>query len=401
MKQYTSSEKIQKAKLKLMSDFVFYGHIFFKLNVHEDPDCPTAWTDGVSLGYNPDFLGALSLDEIVGVFVHEIMHVINRHPLRMALDIRYREQHIRWNQAADYSINPEIVNTGGMALPAGCLVDMDRWPDELAEIIFEQLPEQKNDDGSDSTMGSGPLDSDVRPYPSQDKAELDAAENEVKQWVNSGAIKAQGVGQMTSYLRDKINKLTKVSIDWLTELSDLCEQITADDYSWSKPNRRYIQQGLYLPIMEGRSLQDLMVFVDTSGSLSTSQLEQIMTEIQGIVMVFKLRVVVVYYDTQYRGCEIFDVDDVLSPNWALHIKGRGGTNFEAAWDVLDRIDDIEPAGIVFFTDCETSSWPAADPCIPVIWAHMPSLSNSYCTSYLEYMPKHYGRTIKVPVFNKK
>ena len=63
----------------------------------EDPTCDTAWTDGVSLGYNPSYVESLSLDETKGLCVHEVGHCAMGHPWREG-----GRDHFRWNQACDY-----------------------------------------------------------------------------------------------------------------------------------------------------------------------------------------------------------------------------------------------------------------------------------------------------------
>ena len=39
------------------------------------------------------------------------------------------------------------------------------------------------------------------------------------------------------------------------------------DYSWSFPNRRFIDGGLYLPSIRSEGMDTIAVIIDTSGSL--------------------------------------------------------------------------------------------------------------------------------------
>jgi predicted metal-dependent peptidase len=144
----------------------------------------------------------------------------------------------------------------------------------------------------------------------------------------------------------------------------------------------------------------MIFFVDSSGSLTDRQLEQMMAEIRVIIEQFHIRVIVVYWDTGFKAVEIFDESDVLAPDWGLHVKGGGGTDFT---DVLDWMDenladlDVDPKAVIFFTDMECRRYPVdSEPDLPWIWAHVPSGSN-FETGYLQYKPD-WGRYIKIPIF---
>ncbi len=57
---------------------------------------------------------------------------------------------------------------------------------------------------------------------------------------------------------------------------------TPSDYRWTPPNRRYIASGLYLPSVERRGLGEIVIAVDTSGSIGKRELEQFAGEISAI-----------------------------------------------------------------------------------------------------------------------
>ena len=181
---------------------------------------------------------------------------------------------------------------------------------------------------------------------------------------------------------------------WSDELQLMTECMSKDDYTFSRPNTRYMQQGMYLPSMHGQHMPDLLFYVDTSGSLDDDQLAQIMAEARSIIEQFNVRVIVVYWNTKYVYHEEFLPEDILDPDFSLDASGHGGTNFTEVWSWIDEQDDIVPEGIVFFTDIETSNWPVNDPGVPVIWAQV-SNSGSYSDSYHKYMPD-YGSRVKIP-----
>ena len=399
MKDFDPREAIDDARMDFVLSFPFFGSVFLRLNVHEDPNCKTAWTDGVSIGYNVDFLSTKTHSQIMGVFAHECLHVMLKHHLRMLEEPRFKDNPKKWNRACDYAINPSVISTKGLELPDGCLYD-SRWLDALADHIFDQLPDQAGDEGD---MG------EVRPFPGKgDKkdgkkptpAEIDQAKQEVDQWVRAAAFKAQGVDKMDGTAKGIVKKATASTVMWTDELVFLMEEITRDDYSFSRPNPRYMDNRVYMPVLDGRRTSDLIFFVDMSGSLSTDQLEKIMGEIRSIITDFDIRVIVVYWNTRYQGHEIFDASDVLDPDWVLSTSSSGGTNFNDCWDKLDELveeEDIDPKGLIFFSDLECRYYPNSDPDMPVIWCHTPDSYGNFNESYLSYLPE-YGRRVLIPVY---
>jgi predicted metal-dependent peptidase len=404
---FTDEEKILNARLALVTDFPFFGSVFFRLAIVEDFDCPTAWTDGVSLGYNPDYLASLSHRCILGLFIHEILHIVCKHHLREELSPHLKEQHSKFNRAADYAINPMIENTDGAEIGDGWLLDMTKWADSLAEDIFNQLPDDPADDkckGGGKAGDGLPGDTmpgqvgEVRPYKQGKATPAEKAQkaNEVDQWVRAAGMKAQGMGRFTDETKRMINKVVAPSVYWGDELQHLCEEITRDDYTWARPNMRFVQQGVYLPSLHDSAMPDLLFYVDVSGSLNDEQLAQIMAEIRIIISTYNVRVIVVYWNTQYVHHEEFMPEDVLSPEFSLDARGGGGTGFYKVWDWIDEQDEIDPKGIVFFTDCETSEWPTEEPECPVVWAQVAGFHGSYINSDTHLMPD-YGVHVKIPM----
>ena len=404
MRIFTPAEKVANARMSLALEYPFYGSIFFRLNIVEDPTCPTAWVDGTTLGYNLKWLSQWNHNQIIGVFCHEIIHVIYKHHLREELSPRFKEKHHKFNRAADYALNPAVIREPGMDLPPGCLLDLKRWSDELAEVIFGQLDDEDDNDslyggkGNPAGVGPGTMPGEVRPFKKgkASPAEKAIEGNKVDQWVRAAAMKAQGMGKMDGHTSRMIKQVVTPTVKWEDELQMMVESMCKDDYTWSRPNNRFTQQGMYLPSMHGQTMPDMIFFVDTSGSLNERQLAHIMAEVRRVIDQFRVRVIVVYWDTAYRYHEEFLPEDVLDPSWTLNAKGHGGTGFRKCWEWMDENqDDIDPAGIIFFTDCETDEWPMDDPGIPVIWCQVPSDNGRYIDSYIGSMPK-YGSHVKIP-----
>lgn len=424
MKQFTPAQKIEQARLVLVTEFPFYGSVFLRMNIVEDPSCPTAWTDGVSIGYNVEWLGKWTVPQILGVLAHEILHIMLKHHLREKCDSRYTASHNKWNKACDYALNPMVKHTPGMELPDGVMLDEAKYGDSLAEHIFALLPDEpvcpdcggSGDKGNpQGGKGGNPPEpcpchegmiGEVRPLPGKDgkgnagHAEKDAASNEIDQWVNAAGLKAHNAGRLGGREQALIKRIMAPVVNWQDELQFICEEITRDDYTWKMPNRRYMQQGVYLPSMYGTRTVDMLFFIDTSGSLDAAQLAQIMAEVRTIISTFHIRVIIVYWDTGFRDIEIFDENDILDPGWGLNVQGRGGTDFTSVLDWMDEnLDELEitPEAVVFFTDLECRNYPNHEPDLPWVWAQVPDCSGMFEHRYLQYKPD-WGSHVTVPIF---
>jgi predicted metal-dependent peptidase len=336
-------------------------------------------------------------EQIIGVFVHEILHVVLKHHLRQELNPIYKENHKKFNRAADYALNPSVLRCPGLDLPPNVCLNLDRWPDNLLEEIYNDLPDEDFDNLKGGDTGTSEDIGEVRPF--QDgkatPAEKDAASQEVDQWVSAAGMKAEGVGAMNDDTKGFIKKVLTPTVYWEDELQMMIEDMCKSDYTWKRPNTRYMQQGMYLPSMFGTKMPDLVFFVDRSGSLTDEHLAQIMAESRSIIEQFRVRVIVVYWNTQYTHHEEFLPDDILEHDWCLNVTSGGGTNFHGCWDWLDEQDEIDPEGIVFFTDFECQDWPQNDPGVPVIWAQVPDYHGQYTRSYDSYVPE-YGSRVIIP-----
>lgn len=399
----TPEEKIASARLDLAINNPFYGSVFLRMSLFENYDIPTAATDGNMIMYNPNYVGALPHKIIIGVFIHECLHVINKHHLRAAASLEYQVNHEMFNYACDYAINPVIKKSPGMDIKDTWLYE-PCWDDELAEYIFEQL---KKDAKKKLIAGAGEGPGEVLPWPGEPgskskptAADIDQKTQEVDQWVRAAAFKAQGAGKMNGDALTVVRSTVESTTSWVDELRIMAEDITREDYTWTRPNVRYMQQGVYLPSMKGSKPVDMLFFVDVSGSLDTTQLTQIASEIQEIVGSFNIRVIVVYWSTEFKGMEMFDASDVMDPDFKLTAKGRGGTRFGDCWEWLHDHEaefDIDPKAIIFFSDLECSNYPSDDPGMPVLWAQVPEYDNSFQTHYLQYLPD-YGSHVRVPIY---
>lgn len=394
-------DRIVRARANLILDAPFFGVLATRLELREDATCRDMWTDGKHIGYNPRYVAGLMDVELKGLVAHLVMHVAMGHPWRMA----WRDPHL-WDIATDEAIYP-ILMACGMRLPAGSIIS-HRPQAMCAEMIYAELQKEaenqhptddaaqsdastgnppqsggvgnarapsnseseSGDDAEqepeDGTTDSGSTDSgeyaprapgEVRPAPDE------ASEEEWAAHVQSAALQA---GSLPGALERFLESVRPVDSDWKSRLWNLVEAASApEDTTWSKPNRRWLHQGLYMPSRESSALRCLVFARDTSASIPNEYLAAANSELQAIVDQLQPQsVLVVDCDAEVQ--DVIEVEDGVLPDCLLKAKGGGGTRFEPVFEWLKQ-EGVEPSCVVYMTDLE-GSFGNEPPEYPVIWA---------------------------------
>ena len=150
-------------------------------------------------------------------------------------------------------------------------------------------------------------------------------------------------------------------MNWREALRRFLASHARNDYSWSPPNRRYVHQGLYLPGLRSEELGDVVLAVDTSGSVGRrKELECFGAEAQAILEAFDCTLTVLYHDSQVQRWTSSDGLLVLEP------AGGGGTSHVCVFDWIDG-HGVQPSCVVCMTDLDTE-FPDHLPAVPVLWA---------------------------------
>ncbi len=363
-------QRVQRARTTLLLDQPFFGVLALRLTLQDDPTCDTAWTDGTTIAFSPKFVDTLSADELTAVLAHEVMHCAAGHPWRRdARDMK------PWNVACDYAIN-HVLTSAGFRLPS-CALQDPQYAGRWAEWIYDRLPQQQTgQDGSDpggsgSGQGTGTPGTGQggTPDPSQLGEVRDApadtpgtSEIEWQEITKQATQLAKGQGKLPGGMQREIDQMTAQRVDWRSLLRRYVQEITRADYSWSRPNVRYLASGLFLPALHSIACGRIVVAVDTSGSIDQVLLAQFATELQAIVAeVEPSSVDVIYCDTHVHRVETFDRGDLVT----LNAVGGGGTRFAPVFDKVAEGDD--PAVLIYLTDLD-GSFPQDTPDYPVIWA---------------------------------
>jgi len=347
----TPDRKITKARAALICDQPFFGTLALRLGTVEDPACDTAWTDGVVLGYNPDYINTLPMGQLTGLVAHEVMHLALGHHTRQGK----RETHA-WNVAADYAINQMLMECG-FEMPVN-LLQSAAYKGKSAEAIYDLLG---------GTANGQACPGEVRPMPGKPApAELKLEQQAWKVAVTQATQQAKAMGKLPGCGFERaVKEALFPKVDWRAVLREFMDTAVRSDYCWMRPNPRYLSQGVYLPGLAGKDAGLIAVAIDTSGSVSEEQLEQFSAEVSAMLEEFNTTVEVIYADDQVQGHETFTQADLPL---TLKLKGGGGTDFRPAFELLES-RSIMPCCMVYLTDLYCSLYPEKVPDYPVLWVN--------------------------------
>ena len=93
---------------------------------------------------------------------------------------------------------------------------------------------------------------------------------------------AKAQGKAPGAVEETIRDAHRSTLDWRSLLRRYMTDAAARDYSWSVPNRRFIDSGLYLPSIRSEGMGTLAVIIDTSGSVDTDALAAFWTEVRTV-----------------------------------------------------------------------------------------------------------------------
>lgn len=395
-----------KTHMVLEPTQAFWATLMLRLDSKADWSSKTMWTDGVSMGFNPLFIKWL-FDKygqadgeraLTFCIAHEVLHCAMQHMVR-----RNDRDHNLFNVACDYAVNL-VLEDAGFFLLEDILID-EKYRGMNAEEIYSRLQQEmkqnKKKDGKGQRQGGqggdkdGDGDSDgksqqqkemekkaqfgeVRDHPGdqgQDGGKskgkkLSQAEKQriANDWAvavgNAAKQHQKACGDLPGGMKRLVEEIVDPKVHWADLVREWADRVTRDDFNWRAPNKRYMaQQGIYLPCMYSEEIGTVVIILDVSGSISDPQYQQFASEISGILMELNCEVVAMYVDTDVRRVDYFTQEDLPL---RIETTGGGGTDFRPGFEEVEKLD-LDPVGLIYFTDMECNRFPEKTPEYPVIW----------------------------------
>jgi len=384
--------KLSAARTRLILDRPFLGALVLRMPMKAaDPRwCKTIGTDARAFYYNPDYIAGLTLEQTQFALAHEALHCALSHFAR-----REHRVKARWDRACDLAINPILIREGMTAVP-GALYDIG-FEGMMAEEIYPYVKETDQEQPHDQHLYSSEKTTQSKPSERTDSSEgeqgqareeqsetgagqgvgetagsappepLGEMEKEQlsiqwRQRLAGAAQQAMQAGKLGGNLRRLVDHLLQPQLPWRMLLARYMTAVSRDDYSYMRPSRR--EGEAIFPTL--RSAQaDIVVALDTSGSIRESEMREFVSEIDAIKGQVRARIVLHACDARLssNGPWTFEPwENFVLPDT---IRGGGGTRFTPVFDWL-REEGSEPDLLVYFTDAR-GEFPKREPPFPVIW----------------------------------
>jgi predicted metal-dependent peptidase len=406
-KPLNAQQRLMKAVVDIMSKdyFTALSGVLMALNQTVQPKdakekkTVTAMTNGLDVTYAEEFVDSLTDAEFRFLMLHEAYHCMYKHLITW--DWMYDIDPSLANQACDHVINLKLlaatedadVGKTFLSMPEGGLADPQFTGMDSAEVFNalrksnqqQQQPQQPNQSQQGQpqpSQGQGqgqPQPGQGQGQPKQgfddhdwegakaltdeEKAEIGRKMDEA---VRQGALLAGKTG--TGGNRD-INELLEAKVRWQDALREYVHAICAgSDFStWRRPNRRFVSAGIYLPSSISQTVGEVVIGIDTSGSIGGPELSQFLGECAGIFNSVRPEAVrLLYWDTQVCRDERYAQDQLDQITKSTKPAGGGGTSPSCVPQYMNA-NNIKPDVVVMLTDGYVGSdWGANWPS-PVVW----------------------------------
>ncbi|MEV8443910.1 VWA-like domain-containing protein [Actinosynnema sp. NPDC051121] len=362
-------EKLFAARLHAVRCRPYLATALFALHTVESRRVPTMAVDRHWRCYvSPAFVARTPLEELAGVWVHEVSHLLRDHHGR---GDRFAAEHgltepgerLRMNIAADCEINDDVFGEG-LAEPGGAvrpaMLRLD--PGQLMEDYLRQFRLGRHTDAYawlDCGSGADGLERDWDLGPDGahglSAQERDAVRFRVAQGLNAHP------GDAPKGWRRWAQEAFQPPQPWRELLGAAVRSAVSgpgvgEDYTYGRPSRRSASlPGVVLPSLRRRTPR-VCVVVDTSGSVSDAELGSAIVEIAAIGRAVGGRrdlVSVVSCDAAAH------VTHPLCRAEGIPLVGGGGTDLRAGFARALR-GSPRPDVVVALTDGQTA-WPEARP----------------------------------------
>jgi predicted metal-dependent peptidase len=376
MTRLTAEQRVQKSHVALMNDpkYCLYSGIFMLGKTEVSDDLETACTDGRNTYYGRKFVDKLKDSDLKGLILHENLHKAFRHTT--VWKHLYKQNPQLANMACDFVINLMIHDSdpqGAMvSLPeGGCLDEKYRGMD--AGEVFRLLKQKQqggqggkgDGDGEDEqTGGQGFDEHDWESAEALSEDEKQALAREVDQALRQGALLA---GKLNGNVPREITDAMTAKVNWKEVLADFVNSICndKDNSTWRRPNRRWVDQNVYMPSAIGEAVGRIVVAIDMSGSIGEAEVGQFLGELLSICNhVQPEGIDLMYWDTEVCAHEKYDRGDYEAIMSSTKPAGGGGTSAECIPKYIEQ-HKLNPECVIVLTDGYIGGW--GDWKHPVFW----------------------------------
>ena len=356
------------SRIKMLINQPFFGNLATRLHfVDATKWCPTLATDGRNFYYNRNFVAALSDEEVVFGFGHEVLHCVYDH---MDKDMIGNRDRRLCNIAQDYVINADLIDAGvgeQIKLVQIChdwkyrgmhwmevYDDLFRQAEEEGRVIdvgtldmhMDGMDQGGEGEGKDAP-GEGNNDGSEGPIQYNDD-EMETIKNEMQNAVVNAA-KVAGAGNLPAGVKRLLKDLLNPQLDWRELLAMQIQSVIKSDYTFGVPSRKGMDAGIWLPGMDRETTIDVAIALDMSGSIMDEMARDFLSEVKGVMDQYTdFKIHLFCFDTEVHNPQSF-TQNTMEELMDYELAGGGGTEFDCCFNYL-KDEGIVPKKFIMFTD---------------------------------------------------
>lgn len=350
------NEKLSQARIELIMRHPFFGNLLMNRPIEETTEVDTMAVRGDgTIMLNRGFVENCSVDELVFALAHETMHWMFGHVER----INERDEET-WNVACDCVVNALLVKERiGTPLENICIMkdaanmtadevySLLKKDDEQHKSAYPDLQKKlagtkgkasdKDEEGEGNSQGADSKEQSA-------KAQMDR-KMEIGQTLQ--ATRMQGM-EMDSIM-ERASKVIQSKVSWDVLLEKYFTDKVERHQKWTKPNKRFLNSGVYLPKRERLPHMGRVVCaIDTSGSMSEDDVAIILGNVSRLCEMCNPSQLDILYTTD----RVYKTETYYRNDYPIPMPKRlksGGTDMRKAIWWAERADE-EVDLLVIFTD---------------------------------------------------
>ena len=362
------ARSLSKISKDLMLKEPYYGFFLIMLNKVWRKDLPTAGVSKQNINYqlaiNEEFWTGLSDDHKMGLLKHELLHIAFGHLVSFSSFSNKKLANVAMDMEINQYIEDSWLPEGGIKLEDYADLNLDKKAG--CRYYYDQLLRLQDQKDKNGTTGNDAMDklldnvasgdipdhSTWEEFDDMTDAEKKLIEKQVQKILQDAkeqTVKKRGTvpGEIEGLI--VVEEFTAPKFDWkgyLRRFTGVSTKVFTKKIR-RKENRRYEDN----PGLKIKMRQHMLLAIDTSGSVSDTELAEFMNEIHHIYKV-GVDITVVQCDTSIKSIEPYKGKNEIS------VLGRGGTEFDPVLDYYNA-NLKKYTSLVYFTDgeCYTSVKP--------------------------------------------
>lgn len=375
-------QRLRAARARLLMERPFIGALVVHLPLVPMDRCRTTATDARHFYFNPAFIESLEPAAVQFVLAHEALHCALLHHHRRGFRTKQR-----WDAACDYAVNQLLVDDG-LKAPMEALLD-SRFRGLTAEAIYPLLdahsPGEPLDEhwfgqavpadlgalspppvaaspgepaDADREMSAGDFDELLARAPAAGASDLD----DWRHRLAASALEAAQAGRLGPHWQSVLSDLAQPRLPWRALLARFLAMVARDDYSFTRPGRR--EGAAILPGMASGQV-DLILALDTSGSIGRSDFCEFIDEIDALKSHVRARITLLACDADIAAGAPWIFEPWQRLELPESLAGGGGTRFTPVFEWVAAAG-VRPDALLYFTDA-LGDFPDQAPDYPVLW----------------------------------